>query len=83
MAGVGVLGAMTPNYVQKSQGFTQLAIAANEARTDKYKPPEEPGKSIGGGIMSAAGGAASGFAVGGPWGALIGGAVGLAGYALS
>jgi hypothetical protein len=82
MAGIGVLGSMTPNNVEKSQGFMRNAISAHSARTDKYREKEEE-KTIGGGIMSAIGGAGAGFQVGGPWGALAGGVIGAAGYALS
>ncbi|MHC4757096.1 MAG: hypothetical protein ACYTE8_00405 [Planctomycetota bacterium] len=81
--GIGVLGAMSPNYIEKGQGFMRNAIAAQAARSDKFKEPEEPGKSIGGGIMAAVGGASAGTSVMPGWGTLVGGVVGLAGYALS
>ncbi|MHC4640113.1 MAG: hypothetical protein ACYS32_00610 [Planctomycetota bacterium] len=80
--GIGVLGTMTPNLVEKTQGFMKNAIQAHSARSDKYK--HEPEKNtVGGGIMAGMGGAASGFAMGGTPGAVIGGVLGLAGYGLS
>ena len=85
MAGIGVLGAMTPNYVEKGQGFMRNAIAAHSARSDKYKEQSPPGNTIGGGIMATAGGVVGGLKASGgqPIGGMIGGIVGLAGYGLS
>jgi hypothetical protein len=80
--GAGVLGAMTPNYVDKAQGYMNTALRAEQSRMKK-RPSEDQEKSIGGGLMAAAGGAAGGAMVGGYPGAIIGGVVGLAGYALS
>lgn len=79
--GIGVLGVLSPNYIEKGQGFMRNAIQAHSARSDKYKNVE-PGKTAGGALMSAAGGAAAGTQVMPGWGTAIGGAVGLFGYAL-
>lgn len=83
MAGIGVLGTMTPDYVGKSQVFWRNTIAAESMRSDKFKEQEDPGKTAGGGIMAAAGGVTAGLMATGadPIGGVVGGIVGLAGYA--
>lgn len=83
MAGIGNLGTMTPDYIGKSQGFWRNVIAAEQSRSDKYTKEEAPGKTAGGAIMAAGGGVAAGLTAGGvnPAAGIIGGVVGLAGYA--
>lgn len=73
-------------------GFREMADAASaralgaagSMRPDQKTTVEPPGKTVGGAMMSAAGGAAMGTAVAGPgWGTAGGAVFGLVAYAMS
>ncbi len=94
MAGLGLPTYNTPNQLGRAKSFYGQASGSYGAM-QKKRPQRE--KSVGGGIMAAGGGAATGamvgaelgsslslgFASGGPAGAFIGTGVGALGYALS
>jgi hypothetical protein len=84
------IGSSKPGYVEKSQQFLGQA-GKTFSQQDRIIKRNEPGKTLGGGLMSTASMAASGAMVGsailpGPGTAIgaVGGAiVGLAGYLFS
>lgn len=80
----------TPNWdKQAKQGYGAAANTVSSLIQSKNQEPREKEKSVGGGLMSAAGGAASGASVGAAIGSgfpgvgtAIGAGVGAAAYAL-
>lgn len=77
MGGVGVLGAMVPDYANKSSGFMRNAITAYSNMDKREKTKTKGGNSLLGGIASVAG-MATGIYTSGLGGAIVGGLKGLA-----